>query len=589
MKALLAALLLAATSHAAAQAPSTTPQQVDALVALARVHGVVRYFHPSDAVEGMKAWDKFLVHATERMQSASPAEVGPRLTELYSPLVDGFRVAAPGMPVVPPGGEGPMIDWRHLGYGVDSDASSPYASWRTKHAPLGHGKVKGSFFQHRTEADVPVHADPVMRVALPASLEAHVPVSLPTSAVQVGEAQRARLDALDAILAKVALADDDVTRAQAHADGIAAWNVARHFYPYWADVKVDWEGNLRQWLPRQPATQTRAQLRDQIRRLVEPLVDAQAEVIDTRKPPNRAFLAISVRAVGNAWVVDASRVSEIRAGDVVVGIAGQPTAKWFAERMALFSGSPQHKRWRARLELLAGEKDSKVGMRLQRGKDTIDAAFIYNQPQPAQPLRPPAIFEMRPGVHYVDASRFDKAAFEKALETMKDAKGVVFDLRGFPANDAMALASYWIARPDSAQWMFVPRFDRPDATSSTAWSIGWNVGANATLAKAKKVLLVDGRAIGYAESLAQYFPAHGTGPVVGEATAGATGNVALASLPSGMGFIFTAMRVTRHDGKTVIHGKGIVPDVVVMPTLDGVRNGRDEALERAAQLAQSAS
>src|SRR5687767_79096 len=118
MKALLAASLLAATTFCAAQGPSANPasQQVDALVALARVHGVVRYFHPSEAVEQLK-WAAFLQRATERMQGAKPADIGPRLEELYAPVVEGFRVAPAGAAISPPKGEGLVIEWRHLGYG----------------------------------------------------------------------------------------------------------------------------------------------------------------------------------------------------------------------------------------------------------------------------------------------------------------------------------------------------------------------------------------------------------------------------------------------------------------------------------------
>src|SRR5687768_1084650 len=102
MKSLLAVSLLAATTFTAAQGPSanTTAQQVDALVALARVHGVVRYFHPSEAVEQLK-WGAFLQRATERMQGAKPADVGPRLEELYAPVVEGFKVTRAGTAITP--------------------------------------------------------------------------------------------------------------------------------------------------------------------------------------------------------------------------------------------------------------------------------------------------------------------------------------------------------------------------------------------------------------------------------------------------------------------------------------------------------
>ena len=41
------------------------------------------------------------------------------------------------------------------------------------------------------------------------------------------------------------------------------------------------------------------------------------------------------------------------------------------------------------------------------------------------------------------------------------------------------------------------------------------------------------------------------------------------------------MRVTGHDGRTAHHLLGIKPDILVAPTIAGLRDGRDEVLDRA--------
>lgn len=577
-RALLAALLLAASTFPAAQA--LPQQQLDALMALARVHGVVRYFHPADSVEQVK-WAPFVVHAADSVRSVNDLE------PLYAPIVEGFRVVAEGTPTVAPQGDGPRIEWRHLGFGVTQDANSPYVSWRTHHEPLHGAKVKGSYFQHRAGAETSVHAQPVMRVALGGGLEAHVPVSLPMSAAKIGEAQKARLDELQQKLDSVKLGGEPVTRAQAHADGIVLWNVARHFYPYWPQVKVDWEVALRKWLAEQPETQTRAQLRDSLRRLAAPLEDGHVHVRDGQDSSPRAFLPISVRPLAGQWVIDASQVPDkVRAGDVVIAVDGTPAAKWFEQRLALVSGSPQHRPWAAVRELTSAAKGTSVTLRLARGRETLDVTLAYEAPRPLQGPRPAAIHEVKPGIHYVDVSRFQRGEYEKALETLKSARAIIFDLRGYPSRDAFGLVSHWLSGEDKAQWMFVPRYDKPYAESNAAWSIGWQVTRNPALEKPMKLLLTDGRAISYSESLAAYFPDLRIGPVVGERTAGTNGNVARAALPSGMQFFFTTMRVTRHDGTTLVHREGIAPDHAVTPTVDGIRAGRDEILEAAISLAE---
>ena len=105
---LFAALLAFAGLCAVPPANAADPVQVESLMALARTYGVVRYFHPSDSLDKVN-WDRFLVHAAERMGTIGDnTQIGPRLEELFTPIVEGFRVTTPGAPTSAPQGEGPQ-------------------------------------------------------------------------------------------------------------------------------------------------------------------------------------------------------------------------------------------------------------------------------------------------------------------------------------------------------------------------------------------------------------------------------------------------------------------------------------------------
>jgi C-terminal processing protease CtpA/Prc len=591
MKALLAALLLAAgIAHAAPATPSGNDEpRIDALVAFARTYGVVRYFHPSDSLDRVD-WNRFLLAGAERMGGVTDrAQLGAELAALYAPIVAGFKVATPDTPAADIAGEGERVEWRHLGYGMEPmPRNYPFVSWRTHHDPLHDGKVKGPYFQHQNEAQPPVHEHTTMHVTLLPGIDALVPVSLPMSATKVDEAQAASLKALEAVLPAGDGEAERFTRAQAWADGIAAWNVARHFYPYWDVTPVDWDQHLRRWLAAQPEQQSRAQLRDQLRRLIAPLDDGHGGIVDPRDKSPKERLPISVRPLGERWVVDASLVPDrVRPGDVIVAVNDHPAKGYFDEILAIESGSPHFNRWRAARDFALGPQGGKVALRLDRAGKVVSETLAYDRTKMVVMPRPAALSEVRPGIFYVDLARFDRAAFEAALPKLAAARGLVFDLRGYPAADAAIVVPYWLTHGDSAQWMMVPRYDKPFAQFRTGWSTGFNQEPNAALAKPAKVLLTDGRALSYAESLVGYFAGHRTGQVVGEATGGENGNVSAASLPGGMSYVFTGMRVTRHDG-TLLHKQGFAPDVAVVPTVEGLRAGKDEVLERALALIPAA-
>jgi C-terminal processing protease CtpA/Prc len=100
---------------------------------------------------------------------------------------------------------------------------------------------------------------------------------------------------------------------------------------------------------------------------------------------------------------------------------------------------------------------------------------------------------------------------------------------------------------------------------------------------AKLVFITDGRAISYAESCMGIVEHYQLGAIVGEATAGTNGNVNPFTLPGGYRISWTGMKVLKHDGARH-HGVGIRPTVPLQRTVAGIRQGRDEFLERAVEL-----
>ena len=68
--------------------------------------------------------------------------------------------------------------------------------------------------------------------------------------------------------------------------------------------------------------------------------------------------------------------------------------------------------------------------------------------------------------------------------------------------------------------------------------------------------------------------------VVGSTTAAADGNVSRFALPGGLSSMISGIGIFYPDGKPT-QRVGIVPDYTVLPTIAGVRAGKDELLEYA--------
>jgi C-terminal processing protease CtpA/Prc len=96
----------------------------------------------------------------------------------------------------------------------------------------------------------------------------------------------------------------------------------------------------------------------------------------------------------------------------------------------------------------------------------------------------------------------------------------------------------------------------------------------------KVVVLVDEVTQSQAEYTTMALRAGPRTTVVGSTTAGADGNVSDIPLPGGLRTMISGIGVFYPD-KQPTQRVGIVPDVVVTPTIAGIRTGRDEILEEA--------
>lgn len=119
-----------------AQPSPTGRTRIANLHAFARLYGVVRWFHPSDAAAATD-WDRFAIEGVRRIMDVRDARSRrAALGELFAPIAPTVRIAGSGEefdrePVVPPAStsELELVSWEHNGFG-DSTLVSAYASKR---------------------------------------------------------------------------------------------------------------------------------------------------------------------------------------------------------------------------------------------------------------------------------------------------------------------------------------------------------------------------------------------------------------------------------------------------------------------------
>ena len=166
------------------------------------------------------------------------------------------------------------------------------------------------------------------------------------------------------------------------------------------------------------------------------------------------------------------------------------------------------------------------------------------------------------------------------MPKLAEARGIVFDLRGYSEGISPQTIGHLIDHPVTcAQW-HIPVTYSPDRQDVAFSFSNWPVQPEGAAFQGKVAFLTDGRAISYAETYLAIIEHYKLADIVGGPTAGTNGNVNPFTLPGGFQVTWTGMKVLKHDGSRH-HGVGIQPTVPATRTIRGIIEGRDEVLDRA--------
>lgn len=178
--------------------------------------------------------------------------------------------------------------------------------------------------------------------------------------------------------------------------------------------------------------------------------------------------------------------------------------------------------------------------------------------------------------------KIDAASLKKISNEYFSYPRLVIDARGYPAQGVFEVLSELLPRKVYAS----ARFRYPDPIRPGNFIEGVNFGnyfVGANDRKTKVVVVVDHNTQSQAEHLTMMLQNIPGMVTLGSQTSGADGDITSIGLPGDMEAIFTGLDWFYPDGSRC-QGVGVRIDEVVTPTLKGVREGRDEQLERAMEI-----
>jgi hypothetical protein len=369
---------------------------------------------------------------------------------------------------------------------------------------------------------------------------------------------------------------------------ISAWGVASLFYPDFRDQQIDWAAELPRALSDAAAASSARQLHAALARLTAKLRDNHATVVHPALPIN-GILPVMLRRFGHELIVMGAVAEYIKAlpvGAQITHIDGVPAGQAYDDMRTRVSAATSS--WAEIFIpywLTLGPQGtlSTLRVRTEDGHET-DVLLPHLPRSTYDDLihdpRPTSGAQLASGVYYIDLQGLTAQQWQSVLPSLQHARAIILDERGVPTDVAPTVLGHFIDHAiDSPTWQI------PVLESGSYQTSHWQIRPALPRLHAQLTVLTDGRVTSYGETLLQMVRDHQLATLVGEPSGGTNGNIAEAILPGGFIMHFTGMRVPLSDG-TAIQGKGIIPEHVVHPTLQGIREGRDDVLMAAVALAE---
>jgi C-terminal processing protease CtpA/Prc len=374
------------------------------------------------------------------------------------------------------------------------------------------------------------------------------------------------------------------------------WSVIDRFYPY-KHLIGDWDAAFAESIPNFLSASTRHDYVGAILELAAHIEDGHSTVSGPGVPEffGEHFVDVDVRLVQGRLVVatlgEKSEKAGLRVGDVVVDVDGEPLQARVKRMYGYSAGSTEKARTsRVARFALRGAAASVARLTIERGTEQLTVAVPRVATVRLKEASTPVYRMLTNDVGYADLGRLEVREVESMFFALRNAKSILFDMRGYPKATAWAIAP----RLGSGEPRVAARLSRPQIIASSSgdprsgkltFTQPLPDGRSLNRYQGRTYMLVDDRTISQAEHTGLFFEAANGTRFIGTPTAGTDGDMTTMVLPGALYVSFSGHEV-RHANGDPLQRVGLVPALLVEPTVTGLQGGKDEVLEKAIAYAE---
>jgi C-terminal processing protease CtpA/Prc len=373
------------------------------------------------------------------------------------------------------------------------------------------------------------------------------------------------------------------------------WNMMNYYNPNNYILETPWDSTLYQYI--EPIRQADYQeaFAKVIHEIASNLDDAHTEGLTYCNALRRRHVPkILLKNVEDEYVILKSAYDEINEGDIVVSVDGKTTKQWEDSlRKYVSSGNPDVFKRFMNKYLLRGDIYSSISLELkdadniqynktlERNYDYFDDWFYDYMAD--NDLKETIWKKWECNVGYVNIGKIYSSEVGDMFSELKDTKAIIFDMRyGNISDAAWAIANYIYPNKTVFSILKEPDVNYPGTFFYFYPALG--IDNNTDYYKGKVIILCNENTQSSSEYSSMILKAAPDATIIGSQTAGADGNITQFKLTKDIQIGFSSLGVYYPD-TTQTQRIGIIPDIEIYPTIEGIRQGRDEVLEKALEVA----
>ncbi|MFV0417387.1 MAG: S41 family peptidase [Dysgonomonas sp.] len=374
------------------------------------------------------------------------------------------------------------------------------------------------------------------------------------------------------------------------------WNMIQYFFPYKHLIEEDWKDVLAEFVPRFVNASDELEYKLATLELIGRVHDTHANiwggdyVLNKFKGVNSAPYKVAFvedKAIVTNFLNDEkAKESALQIGDVITHINGKDVNQIIKEQQKYSPASNYPTQLRDIARDLLKTNDSIIQVKYLRDNKAAISSIRTYAPHIVNVYKnfaPDSCFRMiNKDVAYIYPGKMKNDYLQNIMTAAAETKGIVIDFRCYPSD---FLPFTLGARLVEKNAEFV-KFTRAQINYPGCFVMSEPLKIPADPAnhyKGKIVVIVNEETQSSAEYQTMAFQAGPRTTVIGSTTAAADGNVSRIILPGNIFTMISGIGVYYPDGRET-QRIGIVPDIEIKPTLKGIKEGKDELLDKAIEI-----